>query len=178
VEEIAAAVFDAPVSLGTVVNLEHEVSAALAAPHREALAAVQQAAVKHGDETSWKLAGQLCWLWAAATAGVVAFVIHAKRSAAGLTALLGAEIQGILCSDRWGVYNRVPAARRQVCWAHLKRDFQKVVDRGGPSVAVGQQGRLTDCPISPRIKRQSDNETGHPFLLVPAGLASSGSWPT
>jgi transposase len=142
VEEIAAAVFDAPVSLGTVVNLEHEVSAALAAPHREALAAVQQAAVKHGDETSWKLAGQLCWLWAAATAGVVAFVIHAKRSAAGLTALLGAEIQGILCSDRWGVYNRVPAARRQVCWAHLKRDFQKVVDRGGPSVAVGQQGRL------------------------------------
>lgn len=35
----------------------------------------------------------------------------------------------------------MPAARRQVCWAHLKRDFQKIVDRGGPSVSVGQQGR-------------------------------------
>jgi transposase len=103
VEEIAAAVFDAPVSLGTVVNLEQEVSAALATPHQEALAAVQQAAVKHGDETSWKLAGKLCWLWAAATAGVVAFVIHAQRSAVGLTTLLGAEIHGIVCSDRWGV---------------------------------------------------------------------------
>jgi transposase len=140
VEEIAAAVFDAPVALGTVANLEQEVSAALAAPHQEAVAAVRAAAVKHADETSWKLAGKLCWLWAAASAGVAAFVIHARRSAAGLAALLGGEIQGILCSDRWGVYNGVPAGRRQVCWAHLKRDFQKVVDRGGPSQSVGRQG--------------------------------------
>jgi transposase len=140
VEEIAAAVFDAPVSLGTVANLEQEMSAALAAPHQEALAAVRTAAVKHADETSWKLAGKLCWLWTAATAGVVAFVIHGKRSILGLTALLGAEIHGILCSDRWGVYACVPAERRQICWAHLKRDFQKIVDRGGTSVWVGQRG--------------------------------------
>jgi transposase len=140
VEEIAAAVFDAPVSLGTVANLEQEVSAALAPAHEEALAAVRAAAVKHADETSWKLAGKLCWLWTAATASVVAFVIHGKRSALGLTALLGAEIHGILCSDRWGVYARLPAERRQVCWAHLKRDFRKIVDRDGPDVWVGQRG--------------------------------------
>jgi transposase len=141
VEEIAEAVFDAPLALGTVANLEQEMSAALAAPHQEALAAVRTAAVKHADETSWKLAGQLCWLWGAATARVVAFAIHAKRSAAGLLALLGGEIQGILCSDRWGVYAQVPAERRQICWAHLKRDFQKIIDRGGLSAYVGQQGQ-------------------------------------
>jgi len=140
VEEIAAAVFDAPVALGTVANLEQEVSAALAAPHQEAVEAVRAAAVKHADETSWKLAGKLCWLWAAATAGVAAFVLHARRSAAGLGTLLGTEIQGILCSDRWGVYRCVPPARRQVCWAHLKRDFQKVIDRDGPSTTVGREG--------------------------------------
>jgi transposase len=140
VEEIAADVFDAPIALGTVANLEQEVSAALAAPHQEAVAAVQAAAVKHADETSWKLRGGLCWLWGAATAGVAVFVIHARRSAAGLAALLGATIQGILCSDRWGVYAQVPAERRQVCWAHLKRDFQKVVDSGGASVWVGRRG--------------------------------------
>jgi transposase len=143
VEEIAAAVFDAPVSLGTVSNMEQEVSAALAAPHQEAVAAVQHAEVKHADETSWKLGGKLCWLWAAATAKVAAFVIHAKRSAVGLTVLLGTEIHGIVCSDRWSVYNRVPAERRQVCWAHLKRDFQKIVERGGPSAYVGVRGRKT-----------------------------------
>jgi transposase len=141
IEEIAEAVFAAPVSLGTVANLEQEVSEALAAPHQEALAAVRQAEVKNADETSWKRQGKLCWLWAAATARVAAFVIHAKRSALGLTALLGVDIQGILCTDRWGVYDRVPAARRQVCWAHLKRDFQKIIDGGGPSAFVGEAGR-------------------------------------
>ena len=140
VEEIAAVVFDAPIALGTVANLEQEMSAALAAPHQEAIMAVQAAAIKHADETSWKLAGSLCWLWGAATAGVAAFVIHAQRSAVGLAVLLGAEIQGILCSDRWGVYDQVPAERRQICWAHLKRDFQKIVDYDGPSVHVGHQG--------------------------------------
>lgn len=140
VEEIADHLFAAPVALGTVVHLEQEMSAALAAPHQEALAAIQAAAVKHADETSWKQRGKLCWLWTAATATVAAFVIHGKRSALGLTALLGLEIQGILCSDRWGVYGRVPPERRQVCWAHLKRDFQKIVDRDGPSKFVGRRG--------------------------------------
>lgn len=140
VEEIAEAVFDAPVALGTVAKLEQEVSAALAAPHQEALDAVRAAPVKHADETSWKLAGKLCWLWAAASAGVAAFVVHARRNAAALAALLGTEIHGILCSDRWHTYSCVPEQRRQVCWAHLKRDFRKVVDRGGPSVRVGRVG--------------------------------------
>jgi transposase len=140
VEEIAEAVFQAPVSLGTVSNLEQEVSEALAEAHTEALTAVREAKVKGADETSWKEAGKLRWLWAAATTTVAVFLIHARRSAAGLTALLGAEIQGILCSDRWGVYNRVPAERRQICWAHLKRDFQKIVDREGPDASLGRRG--------------------------------------
>jgi transposase len=141
VEEIAEAVFAAPIALGTVANLEREVSAALATPHAEALDVVRTAAVKHADETSWKLGGKLCWLWAAATASVAAFTIHAGRGAVGLTAILGIEIQGIVCSDRWGPYNRIPELRRQVCWAHLKRDFQKIVDRGGSGVAVGKAGQ-------------------------------------
>ena len=140
VEEIAAAVFDAPIALGTVANLEQEVSAALLVPHQEAVAAVQAAEIKHVDETSWKFAGSLCWLWGAATVGVAAFIIHSKRSTAGLAALLGTKIHGIVCSDRWGVYDQVPANRRQICWAHLKRDFQKIVDRGGLSIQVGLQG--------------------------------------
>lgn len=140
VEEIADTVFGAPLALGTVANLEQEVSTALAAAHQEALAAVRQADVKFADETSWKLWGKLCWLWAAATANVAVFVIHAKRSALGLAALLGEEIDGILHSDRWHVYLQVPEERRQLCWAHLKRDFQKIVDGGGRSVFVGRRG--------------------------------------
>jgi transposase len=140
VAEIAETVFGVPISLGTVANLEQEVSIALAPAHQEALEAVRQADVKFADETSWKLWGKLCWLWAAATANVAVFVSHAKRSALGLAALLGEEIDGILHSDRWHVYLQVPEERRQLCWAHLKRDFQRIVDCGGPSVFVGRRG--------------------------------------
>src|SRR5579872_4649721 len=62
-EEISAAVFAAPVSLGTISRLEAAVSAALQPAHQEALAAVRQAPVKQTDETGWKLAGKLRWLW-------------------------------------------------------------------------------------------------------------------
>jgi transposase len=140
VEEIADAVFAAPIALGTVANLEREVSAALEPSHREALEAVRRAEVKYADETSWKLWGKLCWLWAAATAGVAVFVIHAKRSALGLKAILGESIEGIVHSDRWHVYLQVPEERRPLCWAHLKRDFQKIVEGGGPSAFVGRRG--------------------------------------
>ena len=78
VEEIADIVFAAPISLGTVANLEQEVSAAIAPAHQEALAAVRQADVKFAEETSWKLWGKLCWLWAAATTNVAVFLIHGK----------------------------------------------------------------------------------------------------
>jgi transposase len=140
VEEIAENVFGAPIALGTVANLEREVSAALEPSHREALEAVRQAAVKYADETSWKVWGKLCWLWAAATTGVAAFVIHARRGAVGLNAILGESIEGIVHSDRWHVYLQVPEERRQLCWAHLKRDFRKIVECGGPSVFVGRRG--------------------------------------
>jgi transposase len=139
-EEISADVFQAPISLGTICALEQEVSAALEPAHAEALAAVKQADVKNVDETSWKEGREKRWLWVAATTSVATFVIHGKRSLDGLVALLGNTIHGILCSDRWSVYDRWPVVLRQVCWAHLKRDFQKCVDRGGAARTLGRDG--------------------------------------
>jgi transposase len=138
-EEITEDVFDVPVSVGTVANLQAQLSAALAPAHAEALAAVRGAAVKHVDETSWKLAGKLCWLWVAATGTVAAFLIHTKRGWDALVALLGEQVKGFVCSDRWSAYARLSPWCRQICWAHLKRDFQKLVDRGGAAARLGRQ---------------------------------------
>src|SRR5436305_4078990 len=136
--EPAEAALHGPRSPGAINRLERRTAAALAPAHAEALRAVRAAPVKHVDETGWKRAGG--WLWLAATATVAAFVVHARRSAAGLTALLGEAIGGILCTDRWAVYDRLPPERRQVCWAHLKRDFQKCADRGGEAAGIGRAG--------------------------------------
>src|SRR4029079_305847 len=55
-----------------------------------------------------------------------------------LVALLGSPITGYVISDRWSAYNRLSRWWRQLCWAHLKRDFQKLVDRGGSSERLGE----------------------------------------
>jgi transposase len=139
VEETVEALFGVPVALGTVAAIEQETSAALAAAHAEAVAAVRAAPVKNVDETGWKTFGRLCWLWAAVTDTVACFRIHAGRGWDGLRALLGDAPAGVVGSDRWAAYNRPAVRDRQVCWAHLKRDFRAMVDRGGPAKAVGNE---------------------------------------
>jgi transposase len=140
VEEVVETVFEVPISLGSVSALEAETSAALASAYQEAQAAVRDAPVKNTDETGWSEKGQKRWLWTAATATVAFFVIHLRRGFEGLQALLGETITGVICSDRWSVYSKLPLNLRQICWAHLKRDFQKLVDRGGPAEAIGRAG--------------------------------------
>lgn len=144
VEEVVETTFEVPVSLGQVSNLETQMSAALAPAHAEAVEAVRQAPVKHADETSWKQAGKLCWLWLAATQSVAAFVVHARRGWQGLHTLLGDVVQGIVCSDRWSVYGRLTVEKRQICWAHLRRDFQRMAERGSAAGSwLGEVGGAT-----------------------------------
>jgi transposase len=138
VEEVVETVFEVPTSLGSIAAREAEMSDALANPYHEAAEAVREAAVKNTDETGWSERGQKRWLWTAATATVAFFVIHLRRSYEGLQALLGETITGVVCSDRWSAYSKLPLELRQICWAHLKRDFQKLIDRGGPADAIGR----------------------------------------
>jgi transposase len=139
VEELIEAVFEVPVALGTIAKLEQEMSAALEPAHQEALAAVRQAPVKHADETGWKKARHKRWLWVVATTNVVFFLIHRLRNAAVVVLLLGETLQGILCSDRWKAYDWLPLLQRQLCWAHLKRNFEKLLDGSAKSKQIGQE---------------------------------------
>jgi transposase len=141
VQEFVGDALGVPVSLGTVGALERQTTAALAAAHDEAGEAVRTAPAKNVDETGWKQAGARRWLWAAATATAAFFVIHARRNWEGLKALLGEAIAGVVCSDRWSAYSKLPLEQRQVCWAHLDRDFRKCVDRGGEAEAIGRAGQ-------------------------------------
>lgn len=140
IEEILETLLGVPISLGSVSNAEAEVAAALEQPYVQAEAAVREAAVKNVDETGWSRAGKLCWLWMAATTGAALFKICLGRGHAALRELLGQSVGGTVGSDRWGAYTIIDVLARQLCWAHLKRDFQKWVDWGGAAVQVGQAG--------------------------------------
>lgn len=123
------------VSLGSIQSLCEETSEALAVPYREAKAAVAQADMAHLDETGWKEKGKRQWLWVAVTRLATVFMVSCSRGRQALLELIGESFEGILHSDRWGAYNIVDGFRRQLCWAHLKRDFQALSEcrtRAGP----------------------------------------------
>jgi transposase len=128
------------VSLGAVVRQEQAQSAALAPVVEEARAAVQQAPVVNMDETGWRQEQRRAWLWTVVTAELAVFWIDRRRGGAVVDALLGVAFAGVVGSDRWAAYHRFPAERRALCWAHLKRDFQALVDRGGEAAPIGRWG--------------------------------------
>jgi transposase len=128
------------VSLGAVVRQEQAQSAALAPVVEEARAAVQQADVANVDETGWREDKQRAWLWTVVTTELTVFRIDRSRGGAVVEALLGAEFTGVVGSDRWSAYNRFSADQRALCYAHLKRAFQGLVDRGGEAEPIGRWG--------------------------------------
>ncbi len=138
VAELLHTLFHLELSLGSVAALEQQVSAAVAASVAEAQAFVQQQAVVNADETGWREGTQRRWLWTAVTPLVSVFVLLTTRGRAGAQTLLGTTFGGIVGSDRWGGYTWVDPPHRQLCWAHLVRDFAAFVERGGEPARVGQ----------------------------------------
>jgi transposase len=137
-KHIVQGIFGAPISVGSVSAAERETSEALAAAYGEAQQACHEAPVNNVDETSWKLGKQLIWLWAAVSKVCTFFLIHRKRGAEALSAVFTKAFAGITISDRWVVYNRLPVRLRQLCWAHLIRDFQAMFETNGPGQKIGE----------------------------------------
>src|SRR6267143_3397658 len=130
-------VFGVPMSVGTIGPLEQATTAAVAAPVEEARRYVHEQEVAHLDETSWRRGSKRAWLWVAVTSWVTVFLVRMSRSGAVARELLGETFAGILVTDRYSAYNWYPVRWRQVCWAHLLRDFAAMRDRGGDSKEIG-----------------------------------------
>ena len=89
------------------------------------------------DETRWRQGGKQAWLWVAVTSWVTVFVVRMARGGQVARELLGERFGGILVTDRYSAYNWYPVRWRQLCWAHLLRDFAAMGDRGDRSKAIG-----------------------------------------
>jgi transposase len=137
-QQMMREVFGVPMSVGTISPLEQTMTAAVTAPVEEARTYVHEQAVAHLDETSWRQGGKHAWLWVAVTSWVTVFVIRMSRGGSVARELLGETFAGILVTDRYSAYNWYPVRWRQVCWAHLLRDFAAIRDRGGRSEELGE----------------------------------------
>ena len=137
VEALCADLFGVPITAGQVCALERQTAQALT-PVVAELHAYVQAQPANVDETGWRQGGRRCWLWVVATAAATVFHIAGSRAGRVLRDLLGPLRDSVVTSDRFAAYNWLPLRRRQVCWAHLLRDFQAMVDRGNAGSAVGR----------------------------------------
>jgi len=132
-------IFGLRMSVGAAVGCQQIARAALEVPVTEAHTHVAEQPVKHADETGWREGPKRAraWLWVVATATVAVFMVHARRNTGAAKLLLGAVV-GVLVTDRHGAYNWWPDRLRQYCWAHLKRQFQTISERGGDSERIGK----------------------------------------
>jgi transposase len=137
--EVMTGVLHVPMSTGAVAKTQEQVSQALAAPYEEAFDHARHADRCHADETGWRQDKKKAWLWVSVTALVTVFLVHASRGKKAAKALLGESFGGFLTTDRWASYNWVDAARRQLCWSHLKRDFKSFLDYGPEAKRLGER---------------------------------------
>jgi transposase len=130
--------FGVPMSVGTISQSEQATTEVVTAPVEEARAYVHEQRVAHLDETSWRQGAKRAWLWVAVTRFVTVFLVRMSRGGQVARELLGEHFGGILVTDRYSAYNWYPVRWRQLCWAHLLRDFEAMRSRGGASEEIGE----------------------------------------
>jgi len=139
IQQVVADLFGLSISTGMISKLERYSAAALEAPYNELATAVHQSEVVNIDETSWRENRCKVWLWATVTGLFTVFTIAKHRSGDVARALLGSKDDQVVGSDRFSSYEWIMAFWRQVCWAHLRRDFQAMIDRGGDGEGIGRR---------------------------------------
>lgn len=158
VERLLKEVFAVEISVGSINCLRQEMSEAVAEPVIEAQVYVQNQPTVGSDETSFRQGnadgqnptGKRAWLWVVVTPLVCYFQVWLSRSQAVAKAMVGEAFRGNVISDRYGAYTWLAVNQRQVCWAHLKRDFTQMAERPGVSGELGkalleQEKHLFEC---------------------------------
>jgi transposase len=115
-----------PASAGWMVTLQDRVAEAVRPACAELAGELATQATLHIDESPTKEGTAKAWVWTFVAATFTFFACRLSRGADVLGELLGEAFGGVIHCDRarmyWGF------GRLQWCWAHLKRDFQELID--------------------------------------------------
>lgn len=146
VQKLLKALWGVEVSQGSINRIRQRVSEKLESVVEEARGYVQQSEQANIDETRWwqhdgdgqNPERSSAWLWVALSHQVAVYRIRLSRAGENAKALLGENYRGMVNSDRFSGYNWLAPKQRQVCWAHLKRDFTRMAERSGVSGQIGR----------------------------------------
>lgn len=144
--EFLSTLLGQPCCAALTVKIENQVTAAVR-PSYDALAAQLPAEEQLNiDETGTKQENDKAWLWTFVARLFTVFSIRATREATALRELLGEQFHGIVTCDRAKMYWHLGSL--QWCWAHLKRDFQAMIDSGDSRAKhLGYRLRHATCEL-------------------------------
>jgi transposase len=137
--ELCEELFGARISTGSVDAILTRAGDALERPHADLLRRVRSSRALNIDETGWRTAGSRRALWGAFAKQLAVYRIAPDRHEREARQLL-CDHAGVVTSDRWWAYDHLPAGRRQICWAHLRRDFQAHAEALAAEREFGEHG--------------------------------------
>ena len=142
VVDLLADVFGVRIATGTVQSCVERVGASLEKPQEELEAALREAPSVYLDETGWRQWSEKAWLWVGATLDFTLFTIHPRRGKDVVEDWFPDGYNGYVHSDRWCVYNIFDVKKRQLCWSHLGRDLQAIIDAKGTGAQLAEAIRV------------------------------------
>jgi len=119
-------ILNQPASPGWMVILQNRAAEAVKPAYDELAAQLATQAALNIDESPTKEGQSKAWVWTFVATTFTFFTCRTSRAADVLKALLGEAYNGVIHCDRARMYWCY--GRLQWCWAHLKRDFQALID--------------------------------------------------
>ena len=153
-----------PCCSALTVKIENQVTAAVRPAYEELAAELPAQEYVSIDETATKEENVKAWLWTFVTRTFTVFTVRATREATTLTHFLTDKFTGIVTCDRAKMYWCV--GRLQWCWAHLKRDFQALIDDGNNQARrLGYDLRRMTCRLFEHWAMYRDGTISRAALL-------------
>lgn len=109
-----------------------------------------------GDETGWKVAAQLWWMWVFSSPTVTVYSIEPGRGFPQAAAILGAKFSGFLVHDGWAIYRDFRHARHQTCLAHLLRRCREMILMASPQAARFPRAVAAILQASLQVRNRRD----------------------
>ncbi len=142
VASLLSDVFGTAVSIGSISNIEGRMSRAFHVPVEILKGMVQMAKVVYADETGWKERARRMYIWVAVASFGAVYILRKSRAARIAKELLG-PLPKYVITDRYSGYSWLLPKWRQICWAHLIRDFKWIKGFKGEAGRIGKE--LLDC---------------------------------
>lgn len=119
-------ILNQPASAGWMVLLQNRAAEAVEPAYNELAEQLPTQAALHIDESPTKEGQAKAWVWTFVAATFTFFAYRLTRAGEVAKELLGSGFEGVIHCDRAKMYWSF--GRLQWCWAHLKRDFQGLID--------------------------------------------------